>query len=735
MIVSSAESRFFYFVGCQRPTFSFFLFRSDGTRTGTSVLHEENGATLSWPNGLTFFQGKLYFTAYYDDEHSALWSTDGTSEGTTLVTPVHEASDDRRSAIQATPSRLFFSSGEGAEDLWVTDGIPGHERFLADLEPPSCYPPPERYCDPPDLSSMFALGEEVYFINRPADRAVEIWSSDGTESGTGPVLQFSPGLIPGRPIRLGGRWRCAGFRRILGSLGGKTFFAALPQAGSTVLDELWVTDGTPEGTHRVTGHVDELGFLGGLAYFGTGGYETSRSQIWSTDGSAAGTQPLTTLRSVARGSNVIFHALGQGAVLQANDGSRDALWTSDGTPEGTRRFFDFPPGAPRSFWYPAWVRVGNLQFFSVIAGTGNKARGEQWRTDGTASGTGRIAVLPRQALPSLQIGWNGKFLFQTQFLNGKGCSFWSSDGTAAGTREILPAPPGRRCATAALGLGSQFLFVARVEGPDGPAPQIFASNGTPEGTRQITRIRSRREAFGFDQPVAVGNTAFFLILKPHRRGVSEDWEIWRSDGTPGGTYPASNLKGTSDLYGFRGSLYLTAAVSSGRGFFRLPLHGGDPVLLTYPGPFYGSSHLPEFTPLGDHLLFVAYDRAHGTELWTTDGTPEGTRLLRDIKPGPMSSDPTGLTSAGDRVFFFAGDGEHGIEAWESDGTPEGTRLAWDLDPGGYSSSASGFTVSGGNLFFGASDGETGFEPWAVPVSSAKPSTATRTAWPGRRSPP
>ena len=36
----------------------------------------------------------------------------------------------------------------------------------------------------------------------------------------------------------------------------------------------------------------------------------------------------------------------------------------------------------------------------------------------------------------------------------------------------------------------------------------------------------------------------------------------------------------------------------------------------------------------------------GQELWRTDGTPAGTFPVRDIAPGPASSDPQQLTAAG-----------------------------------------------------------------------------------------
>src|SRR5690606_7335201 len=46
------------------------------------------------------------------------------------------------------------------------------------------------------------------------------------------------------------------------------------------------------------------------------------------------------------------------------------------------------------------------------------------------------------------------------------------------------------------------------------------------------------------------------------------------------------------------------------------------------------------TPAGKLLYFVANDIEHGLELWCSDGSEMGTRLVRDIFPGRASSNPT-----------------------------------------------------------------------------------------------
>ena len=107
-----------------------------------------------------------------------------------------------------------------------------------------------------------------------------------------------------------------------------------------------------------------------------------------------------------------------------------------------------------------------------------------------------------------------------------------------------------------------------------------------------------------------------------------------------------------------------------------------------------SSSPRELTPAGKWLFFVANDIQHGTELWATDGTETGTRLVRDIYPGSPSSNPHFLTAFNDQLYFAANDGNFGEELWHSDGTEAGARMVSDLNLNQQSSAPHELTVDG-----------------------------------------
>lgn len=98
---------------------------------------------------------------------------------------------------------------------------------------------------------------------------------------------------------------------------------------------------------------------------------------------------------------------------------------------------------------------------------------------------------------------------------------------------------------------------------------------------------------------------------------------------------------------------------------------GGPVLVKDINPG-GSSFPTSLTKVGSTLFFAANDGVHGTELWKTDGTATGTKMVKNIRPYGKSSSPADLVNVNGELFFTAADGVHGRQLWKSDGTKAGT---------------------------------------------------------------
>ena len=84
-----------------------------------------------------------------------------------------------------------------------------------------------------------------------------------------------------------------------------------------------------------------------------------------------------------------------------------------------------------------------------------------------------------------------------------------------------------------------------------------------------------------------------------------------------------------------------------------------------------------------HGLLLGERRHHGFELWKTDGTAQGTAMVKDAYAGVLGSYPQNLVNAGGTLFYKAFDPSGGYELWKSDGTAAGTAMVKDIYPGAH----------------------------------------------------
>ena len=282
----------------------------------------------------------------------------------------------------------------------------------------------------------------------------------------------------------------------------------------------------------------------------------------------------------------------------------EEIWVTDGTPAGTHILKDIQPGPKGSIFTAGpdreMVRVGNKVYFLADDGTHGE---ELWVTNGTESGT--------RMVEDIEPGFGSSWLRNLTSFNGKlyflmGCpppsghgvnGLWMSEGTAGTTKLVSNDPPN-------VGVWS---------GEDA------------------------------DSMVVLNNLLIFGAGS-HDAG----YELWRSDGSSSGT---SLLK---DIY-----------------------------------PGYFTSNPRQFTVVGNKVYFMANDGTHGTELWVSNGTGNGTQMVKDIYPGPkrgamaINIDQRRKKNPGfnDKLYFAGRTPSQGTELWVTDGTPAGTRIVRDIAPG------------------------------------------------------
>ena len=340
------------------------LWRSDGTPEGTHLVSDvHSGAGGSYPRELTRVGDHVYFTAE-NNTAEALWQTDGTYEGAfpimVLGPPSPWPSYRPRRELTSANGKLFLvrttSSGKA---LWKVEECAvwtaACASFVVDSSPDG---------HPLSVSQLEAVGDALSFRGSWVDAAgtehVGLWWSDGTAAGTRLVAEV------GMP-ETSDDWRLSK------AVGSALNFIAANEGSST--EQLWKSDGTAEGTVLVNDVAplwqrDMASIFGGRLAFdarvpSSGGFYC---QTWTSDGTTSGTAPLVSVSPpLTTRCQELYPPLGLDAegllFFQANDGVHGwELWRSDGTSAGTGMVQDFAPGSASG---DAWLlgRAGPLVYF------------------------------------------------------------------------------------------------------------------------------------------------------------------------------------------------------------------------------------------------------------------------------------------------------------------------------------------------------------------------------------
>ena len=548
-----------YFIGEQLAGGTAALWKSDGTAVGTTLVRQ---FATTFTTTISLLNGRLYFWMFDGPTNSGLepWSSDGTAQGTVPLGDLAPSANSSGPVNFAEFNGAVYFTATTVPNsqrltLFRTDGSAGSSTVIADIGLNDY-----SYAQP----GIVVFNSAMYFRGANGSDS-ELWRSDGTPAGTGLFLDLSPG---------GGSYPAA-FQIFNGRL---YFEARTPAEGI----EMHSTDGTVAGTRLLkeiapgTRGIDDSytvapAIFNGRMYFRADD-QLRGTELWSTDGTSDGTTMLKDINTSTNNFDTSTMTPGPGGYFyfNGNDGVHGrALWRTDGTAAGTSIFSDLVLDAP-----PLYVN-GLLMFV---------ASDELWRSDGTTAGTFPLTAAARSNITVFErtmVQVDNRVFFMGFPAEGQDAGLWVSDGTIAGTRLVKPEGPNFRAGEfAGIGYNGKLIFSAHnLTGETGAS--LLVSDGTTAGT---TELKS-----GFWE--ALSNAALFNDKVYFTAQTGAGVELWSTDGTPAGTVgldlnPGANSSSPEFLVGMPDGLYFTAMdQGSARQLWRLDQRTPMPRPVTKLIPF------------------------------------------------------------------------------------------------------------------------------------------------------
>jgi len=249
-------------------------------------------------------------------------------------------------------------------------------------------------------------------------------------------------------------------------------------------------------------------------------------------------------------------------------------------------------------------------------------------------------------------------------------------------------------------VGATTFFVA--EHPSA-GYELWKTDGTTEGTVLVKDIWPGADSSflpgNWIAAPAAGRVYFAAGLM---EGGKMSRNIWSSDGTEAGTTKVTNFPNplrVSTLALVDAKLFITDSTPGliGANLYTIDTATQQVQLVKqFPGGVTSQA-----VAFGNKLFFVA-DDGQGVELYASDGTLNGTSLVRDINTAVNgNSFPRDFTVVGDRLLFTAENGDSGRELWVTDGSRNGTTRVDDINPLAASSNPRDLAALGGKLYFSA----------------------------------
>lgn len=617
------------------------LWRSNGTVEGTVGLG-------LFPTTSAVFEpvavanNSVWFAVTTEELGLELWESDGTLDGTRVFADLAAGESDSfpHDLTYAEGNLWFIADDGGGEQLWITDGTPEGTVSMTAFASAGLQGP-RILAEPQDGT--------LYFVADGGD-GDELWISNGTSEGTHQVRDIQAGFAGSSPASLV-------------NVGDEYFFAATTELGR----EVWKTNGTPEGTQLVRdiaagpttygGVSGELFAFGGRLYF-EGSDGSHGSELWSTDGTEAGTGMLADIHKGFGGSLPSdFTIVDDMLYFVADDGVHGReLWVTDGSAEGTRLAADLIEGSigssPRQLVSDdgSLFLVADYGPFLELLRDESRRQSAVWRFDGevveslyesTAFNTERF-VPQITGLNAL----NGNVYFYELDEGNRDNSLRVVEVSSAGEVRSLHDDLNRFSNTPAISVvGDRLIYTAN------PVEDSRSRLWVLEGEESV-----QLTGFGgvTDERIVFGDMLYF--------DAARNRDHYVTDGTVEGTLQLETDDDVRSIFSAVDMTFLVTEADDGQQTLHVAAEGQSLVdVAALPKIPAVAPH--GFVEIGGSVYFLDEGaEGAGPQIWSTDGTPEGTEQLTEL-PRALSTVPGLLAGLDSTLYFAADDGVHGRELW------------------------------------------------------------------------
>ncbi len=359
---------------------------------------------------------------------SGLWKSDGTELGTVQAEGIVTIGSDFVSELQVYNNKLYFNTFLN-KAFWSKDtGIDNATIVATQLAALSA----GSYTSTTLASDFLIFGGADYSV---AGNPVNLFRSDGTMvEEFGVFISNSSGPIP----------------FFIGKVGNNLLFSAIETATGR---ELYSTDATTATTQRLTdifpgsigGLTDVTGGLGGNILNGEfyfSGFSPDGKRIWKTDGTALGTVVVDDLTMDYRNPSYLTQ-YNNSIFFFANSSSNpvDQLWKVSSGDTAPTLLTTTPFSASSACTGHSSMINNGILYFPY---EGNSAGCELWRSDGTQAGTFQLIDInpgSDSSHPRLLLSSNNVLYFSALKADF-GFEIWKTDGTQAGTTMLADLNPG-----------------------------------------------------------------------------------------------------------------------------------------------------------------------------------------------------------------------------------------------------------------------------------------------------